>query len=537
MRKPVIKFYAIILSVVLALSVNLPSYAYTVKEGDTLGKIAKENHVSVDTILTWNNISDRNLIFPGQSVRLPSEIKISNKSLTSKEIEILGSMFDADYYALQNPDVVNQLGMDEAALFDHFCTCGLYELRQPNEEFNVTAYAAAYNDLSAAFGTDVILYYKHNYEFGRNEGRDLSTFEALEEIGVNTKALKEKQYTVTDENGRPQFNAFYEEGKKDFVIPEPEPAPAPAPAPTPTIWVVTFDLLKIAGEPVPENQYVADNGYVTRPSPDPSHNISTFLGWYKDVSCNEEWLFDQDTVTSDLTLYAKWDPSECLAAGTLITLANGEKKPVENLEFDDEIMVFDHETGKITTAKLFSLWKYPEKHATGMKLYFSGGTDITVMGGHDFFEKEANRYVPVTRDNVSEYIGHKFYNLENDRWDTLERAEFIEEELDSYIIATEKHLNCIANGMLSCEDGVFDRFINVFDFGPDLMIDGEKKAADIQEYGLWNYEDAKPISEYFFDSLNLKYLLIAYGKGIIIPSDFNAFIADTINEDPDWILN
>lgn len=33
----------------------------------------------------------------------------------------------------------------------------------------------------------------------------------------------------------------------------------------------------------------------------------TFIGWYKDKDCTKKWDFQKDTVTTDTTLYAKWD--------------------------------------------------------------------------------------------------------------------------------------------------------------------------------------------------------------------------------------
>ncbi len=43
-----------------------------------------------------------------------------------------------------------------------------------------------------------------------------------------------------------------------------------------------------------------------------------FGGWFKDVACTEEWIFDSDTVDDDKTLYAKWTactPAEPGATG------------------------------------------------------------------------------------------------------------------------------------------------------------------------------------------------------------------------------
>ena len=72
----------------------------------------------------------------------------------------------------------------------------------------------------------------------------------------------------------------------------------------------------------------------------------------------------------------------CLAAGTPITLANGETKLIENLSRGDMVKVFNHETGKVDSAKLFDVWKYPEQRTGAFTLHFSNGSDVTVVGGH-----------------------------------------------------------------------------------------------------------------------------------------------------------
>ena len=41
--------------------------------------------------------------------------------------------------------------------------------------------------------------------------------------------------------------------------------------------------------------------------PSTTKDGSIFKGWYKDEELNEEWDFDADSVTSDITLYAKWN--------------------------------------------------------------------------------------------------------------------------------------------------------------------------------------------------------------------------------------
>ena len=55
----------------------------------------------------------------------------------------------------------------------------------------------------------------------------------------------------------------------------------------------------------PASQTIVDGGKVTKPS-DPEEEGWTFGGWYKESTCSSEWNFSSDTVTDDITLYAKW---------------------------------------------------------------------------------------------------------------------------------------------------------------------------------------------------------------------------------------
>ena len=69
-------------------------------------------------------------------------------------------------------------------------------------------------------------------------------------------------------------------------------------------YTVTFDA---QGGSTVASQDVAKNGKVTKPT-DPTRTGYTFGGWYKEAACTTAWNFDTDTVTGNITLYAKWTP-------------------------------------------------------------------------------------------------------------------------------------------------------------------------------------------------------------------------------------
>ena len=80
-------------------------------------------------------------------------------------------VFDPDYYANRYPDLEGAFGYDHSALWTHFVTFGMNELRQASAEFNPQKYIDTYEDLRKAYGDVFPLYYWHYCYFGKAEGR------------------------------------------------------------------------------------------------------------------------------------------------------------------------------------------------------------------------------------------------------------------------------------------------------------------------------------------------------------------------------
>lgn len=60
----------------LVLAVALFSVDYTVQRGDTLGAIARDNDISLSELVQANNISNPNLIYPGQKLKIPGSEEV-----------------------------------------------------------------------------------------------------------------------------------------------------------------------------------------------------------------------------------------------------------------------------------------------------------------------------------------------------------------------------------------------------------------------------------------------------------------------------
>ena len=232
---------------------------------------------------------------------------------------------------------------------------------------------------------------------------------------------------------------------------------------------------------------------------------------------NNLTLAAKDLLTVSLTFVSGDWESACIAAGTKITMGNGGQKPVEELEIGDVIRTVDHKTGEVSSAPVCFIWE-SKQVANAFTLSFENGIEITVIEEHGFYDQEERKYAFINAQNAKDYIGHHFYDADNDRWLALQGYEILHDSVDAYAIATSGHLNHLSNGILSMSDGTFKIFANLFEYDSQRMFDAVKKKKDIETYGLTPLEkvlEFEGFTETDYNDYNLQYLDIAVGKGLI----------------------
>ncbi|MBR2343220.1 MAG: SipW-dependent-type signal peptide-containing protein [Clostridia bacterium] len=209
--------------------------------------------------------------------------------------------------------------------------------------------------------------------------------------------------------------------------------------------------------------------------------------------------------------------TECITPDTLITLADGTQVRVDSLKGNEELLVWNMETGKLDKAPIMFVDSEAEAAYEVIKLYFSDGTEVKVISEHGFWDYDLNKYVYLDR-NAADYIGHTFAKQNGD---TLERVQLVNVVIETELTTawspvTEGHLCYFVNGMLSMPGGVGGLF-NIFDVDPETMTyDYEAMQRDIETYGLYTYEELNaicPLSEEMFNAAGGAYLKISIGKG------------------------
>ena len=77
--------------------------------------------------------------------------------------------------------------------------------------------------------------------------------------------------------------------------------------PSTPLYTVTFNTRNLTS-PLTPITVIKNHTIPATDIPNPTHRTWNFSGWYKDKNCNAQWNTASNTVTADITLYAKWTP-------------------------------------------------------------------------------------------------------------------------------------------------------------------------------------------------------------------------------------
>lgn len=169
----------------------------------------------------------------------------------------------------------------------------------------------------------------------------------------------------------------------------------------------------------------------------------------------------------------------CMIEGTQITLADGTTKAIENITYDDELLVWNFYDGKFDTAK--PSWIKIEQIAPEYNLVkFSNGAEVGFVGPggdigyHRVFNKEAKAF---THTGVVDTPNGTTTFAQDGSYPTVVSQEVIEKPVKYYNVITDKHYNLFANGILtSCRLSNEYMIENMRYVGERLITDEQIKA-------------------------------------------------------------
>jgi hypothetical protein len=217
---------------------------------------------------------------------------------------------------------------------------------------------------------------------------------------------------------------------------------------------IGFVASKTVTRPTYDTAYDDDGGYGVDGFNSINFTISSFyagIGTYYVTP----WMEAYNSATDRTEYY--YGPTKtmkitgsCFLEGTSITLADGSKKNVENLTYDDNLLVWNFDEGKSDTAKpvWLSVAQPNDKYS---KVTFADGSILSSTSpalGHRIYSVDTNSFVSTMPDTTpSGTVTVK----EDGSNTTLVSKEMVKAsgDLNFYGVLTDTHLNCYANGILT----------------------------------------------------------------------------------------
>ena len=201
----------------------------------------------------------------------------------------------------------------------------------------------------------------------------------------------------------------------------------------------------------------------------------------------------------------------CFVEGTMVTLADGSQRAVENLRVGDMLMIFNHETGEFDCAPLLVNVhsKVEAKDYEVITLSFEGGVALSIVDEHALFDKTLSGYEYLTKDNAESYIGHEFV-LYSGRTAKLISASVHTEHTRIFNPVTLWHGNVIAGGLLTQSA----KTVDIYEYDENMRIDFAALQRDIELYGIYTYDELSGLmTEQEYDLFPLRYYKAAVAKG------------------------
>ena len=214
----------------------------------------------------------------------------------------------------------------------------------------------------------------------------------------------------------------------------------------------------------------------------------------------------------------------CFVKGTKITMFDRTKKNIEDISYEDNLLVWNFDDGQFDSAK--PLWIMEMVKTPSVNILFSDGSKLGISGhlqhdgGHRIFNLDKGEFTYAI-PNEHTPIGTRTFNDKGEIVTIVgkEQGEFAE----IYNVVTNRHLNIFAEGMLTSR-----RLNNIYPISDMKFVKEERTITPIEEF--------MGITEEYYDGLRLgEQPLVKVSEGFLTKSPGElAYTRPTIEELVEW---
>ena len=204
------------------------------------------------------------------------------------------------------------------------------------------------------------------------------------------------------------------------------------------------------------------------------HDDGTYSSYSAYVGNGEYYLYL--TLNNNTEWYSRilvYNEAKCIAKNTPITLADGSTKPVQDIDYDDDLLVWDFDLGQYSSSK--PLWiKVKETASYYFLCKFENGDELKLIGpesiSHRLFDCTLQSF-----EYPQNIVGDEVFT--ENGVTRLISCERIDDTIEHYNIITYYHMNLFANHFLtSC------RYSNVYPILNMKYVKDEREIIPIEMY-------------------------------------------------------
>jgi hypothetical protein len=214
----------------------------------------------------------------------------------------------------------------------------------------------------------------------------------------------------------------------------------------------------------------------------------------------------------------------CFVKGTKITMFDRTNKNIEDISYEDNLLVWNFDDGQFDSAK--PLWIMEMVKTPSVNILFSDGSKLGISGylqhdgGHRIFNLDKGEFTYAI-PNEHTPIGTRTFNDKGEIVTIVgkEEGEFAE----IYNVVTNRHLNIFAEGMLTSR-----RLNNIYPIADMRFVKEERTITPIEEF--------MGITEEYYNGLRLgEQPLVKVSEGFLTKSPGElAYTRPTIEELVEW---
>ena len=169
--------------------------------------------------------------------------------------------------------------------------------------------------------------------------------------------------------------------------------------------------------------------------------------------------------------------NECIVEGSLVTLADGSTKPIEEITYDDELLTWNFDEGKLEARKPCWIMQ-PGTSPKYWHTVLSDGTEINLVGAkhnsHRFFNAEQGKFIYANNFD----LGNEHTFKQDGSMPIVVSCEpMTDRTVKYYNMMTEHNIGFFANGIL-----VGNRFSNMYPIKDMKFVKYDKSLNNREDY-------------------------------------------------------